>query len=219
MPWQEQSVHDTEAAQAVVPPSERMTEEQFVHWCDEDTRAEWVDGEVIMMSPVSTEHTRLVRFLTSILEGFAEHHDLGEVFGPESQIRLPETPSRRVPDLYFISKARQGLIQKNHFDGPPDLCIDIVSPDSLARDWREKYLEYEAAGVKEYWVIDPASQHVEVYVLTEQKDGPAKYRRLPEQEGAIVSTVLTGLRLPVEWLWPETRPKMLEAIEKLGLVG
>jgi Uma2 family endonuclease len=124
-----------------------------------------------------------------------------------------------VPDLYFISKARLGLVQKNHFDWAPDLCIEIVSPDSEARDWREKYLEYEAAGVKEYWVIDPASEHVEVYTLAEQKDGPPKYRRVAEQQGAIVSTVLTGLRLPVEWLWPETRPKMLEAIGKLGLIG
>jgi Uma2 family endonuclease len=80
-------------------------------------------------------------------------------------------------------------------------------------------LEYEAAGVKEYWVIDPASKHVEVYSLAEQKDGPAKYERVAEQQGAIVSTAIRGLRLPVDWLWPETRPKMLEAIEKLGLIG
>jgi Uma2 family endonuclease len=219
MSWQDQSMRDAEPAQAAVPPSRRMTEEEFLAWCDEDTRAEWVEGEVVMMSPASTEHTRLVSFLSSVLEAFAERHELGEVLGPESQIRLPEPPSRRVPDLYFISKARLGLVQKNHFEGPPDLCIEIVSPDSEARDWREKYLEYEAAGVKEYWVIDPASEHVEVYTLAEQEDGPPKYERVPEQQGAIVSTVLSGLRLPTEWLWTETRPKMLEAIEKLGLVG
>jgi Uma2 family endonuclease len=219
MPWQEQSVHDTEAAKAVVPPSQRMTEEQFVQWCDEDTRAEWVDGEVIMMSPVNYEHADLQTWLAAVLRMYVEHRDLGTLVGPEFQARLPERPSRRVPDILFVSKAREDLIERTQLRGAPDLCIEIVSPDSVARDWREKYLEYEAAGVKEYWVIDPASEHVEVYVLAEQKDGPAKYRRVAEQEGAIVSSVLTGLRLPVEWLWPGTRPKLLEAIEKLGLVG
>ena len=124
-----------------------------------------------------------------------------------------------MPDILFVAKSREELIQRTQLSGPPDLCIEIVSPDSGARDWREKYLEYEAAGVKEYWVIDPASKHVEVYALVEQQREPAKYQRLAEQQGAIASTVLTGLCLPTDWLWPETRPKMLEAIEKLGLIG
>jgi len=214
----DQSIRDAEFPDVSMPAPPRMTEEEFTAWCDEDTRAEWVDGEIIMMSPVNTEHARVVRFLLSVLETFVEQHQLGEVLGPESQIRL-RTPSRRVPDLFFVSKEREHLVERAHLAGPPDLCIEIVSPDSEARDWREKYLEYEAAGVREYWVIDPASQHVEAYALEEQTDGPAKYRRIAEQQGTIVSTVLTGLRFRVEWLWPETRPKMLEAIEKLGLIG
>jgi len=219
MSWQEQSIRDAEAAQAAVPPSGRMTEEEFLAWCDEETRAEWVDGDVIMMSPANFEHIDLQNWLIGVLRLYVEKHDLGTLVGPEFQTRLPERPSRRVPDLLFVAKARGQLIERTQLSGAPDLCIEIVSPDSEARDWREKYLEYEAAGVKEYWVIDPASKHVEVYVLGEQEDGQAKYRRVPEQQGAIVSTVLTGLRLPTGWLWPETRPKMLEAIQKLGLVG
>ena len=219
MSWQEQSTRDAEPAQAAVPPSRRMTEEEFLAWCDEDTRAEWVEGEVIMMSPVNFEHASLQQWLSTVVGMYVEKHDLGKLVGAEFQTRLPERPSRRVPDLLFVSKARADLIERTQLSGPPDLCIEIVSPDSEARDWREKYLEYEAAGVKEYWVIDPASEHVEVYTLAEQKDGPPKYQRVAEQQGAIVSTVLAGLRLPVEWLWPETRPKMLEAIKKLGLVG
>jgi len=42
-----------------VRPSLRMTEEEFEAWADEDTRAEWVDGEVILMSPTSLLHNRL----------------------------------------------------------------------------------------------------------------------------------------------------------------
>jgi len=219
MSWQEQSIRDAEAAQAAVPPPGRMTEEEFLAWCDEDTRAEWVDGEVIVMSAPSYEHVALQNWLANVLALYVEKHELGTLIGPQFQTRLPERPSRRVPDLLFVAKARGQLIERTQLSGAPDLCIEIVSPDSEARDWREKYLEYEAAGVKEYWVIDPASKHVEVYSLAEQEGGQAKYQRAAEQQGTIVSTVLTGLRLPTEWLWPETRPKMLEAIEKLGLVG
>jgi Uma2 family endonuclease len=109
-------------------------------------------------------------------------------------------------------------------EGPPDLAIEIVSPDSEARDWREKYQEYEAAGVREYWVIDPASQHMEAYALgtAESQTGePAenRYRRLPEENGVITSVVLPGFRLRVAWLWPETRVKVLEALAELGVKG
>lgn len=46
----------------------RMTEEEFVARCDEDTRAEWIDGEMVIMSPASIVHNRLSRFLLSLLE-------------------------------------------------------------------------------------------------------------------------------------------------------
>lgn len=50
----------------------RMTEEEFLAWCDQDTRAEWVDGEVVMMAPVSDPHSDLVGWLGSLLRIFVE---------------------------------------------------------------------------------------------------------------------------------------------------
>jgi len=44
-----------------------MTEEEFLEFCDEDTRAEYIDGEVIVHLPVSSEHSRISTFLTTIL--------------------------------------------------------------------------------------------------------------------------------------------------------
>jgi Uma2 family endonuclease len=222
------AVHDPALSEFAPPDTEvvlprRMTEEEFVAWCDEDTRAEWVDGEVVMMSPMSDPHSDVVGWLGSFLRIFVEQNDLGVVRG-EMQTRLTDLRRRRVPDLWFVAKDRVGLIHRTHLEGPPDLAVEIVSPDSEARDWRDKYLEYEAAGVREYWVIDPASNHMEAYALgveEAQAVEPAvkRYRRLPEDHGVIASVVLPGFRLRVAWLWPETRVKVLEALAQLGVQG
>ncbi|MGQ9574940.1 MAG: Uma2 family endonuclease [Thermoguttaceae bacterium] len=53
------------------------------------------------------------------------------------------------------------MLRASDLHGAPVLAIEIVSPDSEARDWREKDLEYESGGVREYGVIDPMSRHVE----------------------------------------------------------
>jgi Uma2 family endonuclease len=204
-------------------PRLRMTEEEFVAWCDEDTRAEWVDGEVLMMSPANLEHCDLSDWLIILLRTFVEDRNLGRVLS-EAQVRLGAQRSRRVPDIWFLAESRRHLLRESHVEGPPDLVIEIVSPDSQSRDWREKYLEYEAAGVREYWVIDPMSRHVEAYALepVPPSEGPAapenQYRRLAEREGIIASTVLPGFRLRTAWLWPP-RPKALAALQEMATLS
>jgi len=139
-----------------------MTEEEFEAWCDEDVKAEYVDGEVIVHSPVSTRHSDAVWFIGYLLKTIVQQHDLGRVLGPEVQVRL-RPGLRRVPDLLFVAKARADMIQPTLIEGAPDLIVEIVSPDSVERDWREKYLEYQTAGVGEYWVVDLEYQRMAVY--------------------------------------------------------
>ncbi|RME45672.1 MAG: Uma2 family endonuclease, partial [Caldilineae bacterium] len=90
----------------------------------------------------------------------------------------------------------------------------IVSPESVARDWREKYLEYEAAGVREYWVVDPMAERVEAYALSDEQ----RYTLLPEKEGRIESRLLPGFFLQPAWLWQETLPNPLEILKTLGVL-
>src|SRR2546423_468668 len=99
-------------------PPLRMTEEDFEAWCDEDVRAEFVDGEVIIMSPVSRMHNRLEHFLLRLLSDYVEAHG-GELFGPEFQIRL-RAGLRRVPDLLYVALDHLDRIRATFLDGGPD---------------------------------------------------------------------------------------------------
>jgi Uma2 family endonuclease len=195
-----------------IPPKPSMTEEEFVTWAfKEDVRAEWIDGEVITMSPSSLEHVELFGFLYFVLRGHVERHDLGKVLGSELLVRFENQKRQRLPDLLFISKLRCEILRRLHVEGPPDMIIEIVSPDSVARDWRDKYWEYESAGVREYWVIDLVAEHAELYV----RSAAGEYERVAERDGWLVSTAITGFRLKTQWLWPATRPKAIDALREL----
>jgi Uma2 family endonuclease len=189
-----------------------MTEEEFVAWCDEDIKAEYVEGEVIVYTPVSRRHDDLTWFLGTPLKLFVEKNDLGSIHGPELQVRL-RAGLRRVPDLLFIGKEHRDILKDAHVEGAPDLIVEIVSPDSEERDWREKYWEYEEAGVKEYWVIDPYSKTMAMYRLGEEG-----YRRVELKEGIYRSEVVPGFWLRPEWLWQEPLPNVLEIARDLDII-
>ena len=92
------------------------------------------------MAPDNIEHVYHNTSLVSI-RMYAEHHDLGRAFVPNVQVRFAAVPSRRIPDLLFVSKSRANIIKGTYIDGAPDLIVEIVSPDSdagLAGEIRRK---------------------------------------------------------------------------------
>ena len=196
----------------ITPISRPMTEKEFEAWCDEDVRAEYVDGEVIVHTPASTRHNDMMWFLGTLLNMFVTHHDLGRILGPELQVRL-RPGLRRVPDLLFVAKARTDVIHENHIEGAPDLVIEIVSPDSVVRDWREKYFEYEAVGVQEYWVIDPQTRRMDTYRLTDE----GRYTVVPFEEGVYRSQAIPDFWLRSDWLWQDPLPNVLDIARELGI--
>ncbi|MCY3020717.1 MAG: Uma2 family endonuclease [Planctomycetota bacterium] len=193
-------------------PGRTMTEAEFVAWCDEEIRAEWVDGEVIVIAPDNTWHNRIVLFLYSIISGVVEAHGRGTVMVEGIQMRFAKLRRRRQPDIIFIAKERQHIIKTNHVEGPPDLAVEVISPDSPARDYRDKYQEYEAAGVREYWIVDPLAQRVEAYALGRN----GRYTPIPERDGRIPSRVLPHLYIKPAWLWREPLPNWLRILRELG---
>ncbi len=189
------------------PP--RMTYEEFLAWADEDTYAEWVDGEVIMTSPASDRHQDLVRFLMAVLGTFAEANNLGIVRPAPFQMKLEHG---REPDLLFLAREHLDRLRRNYLDGPADLVIEVVSPESAGRDRGEKFYEYARGGVPEYWLIDPDSRWAEFYRL-----GEGRYRLAFEgREGEYHAAVIPGFWLRVEWLWQEPLPAVDAILLEIG---
>lgn len=195
------------------PP--KMTYEEFLEWVEDGTRAEWVNGEVIILSPSSTLHQRLAAFLTPLLQLFAEVRHAGLVLPPPFQMKTgPELPGRE-PDIIFIARENLGRLQDTYLDGPADLVVEIISADSRTRDRGEKFYEYEQGGVREYWLLDPQRKQAEFYRLDEDRF----YHLVPiGEDGIFHSAVLEGLWLKVDWLWQQPLPPLMSVLKEWKLV-
>lgn len=193
-------------------PSRKMTYEEFLKWADEDTLAEWVNGEVVTYTPALDRHQDLVRFLTSVLGIYVEAYGLGVIRPAPFQMKLEHG---REPDLLFVAREHLERLKETHLDGPADLVVEIVSPESAGRDRGEKFYEYERAGIPEYWLIDPQTKRAEFYQLT----ATGQYQLVPpDAEGIYRSVVLPNFRLRVKWLWQEPLPPVLDVLRELGLI-
>jgi Uma2 family endonuclease len=192
-------------------PGRKISEQEFVDWLGDKTWAEWVKGEIVLMSPINRVHSELFVFLIRLLSDIAELKDLGRVHAEPMQVRLSDE-IRRSPDILFVSRPRLGIIEPTWIEGPPDLVIEIVSPSSVERDWREKYLDYQAAGVREYWVIDPMSKKLSACRL----DGE-RYTQIALVNGRVASNVVPGFAVDPNWLWREPLPTVAEVLRELGI--
>jgi Uma2 family endonuclease len=178
-----------------------MTYEEFLAWADEDTLAEWVDGEVVMSSPANLRHEDIAAFLSELLKAYVGVHSLGRVLSSRFQMKLPT--SGRESDVHFIATSHLDRLHETYLDGPADLVVEIVSPESAGRDRGDKFYEYRAAGIPEYWLIDPQLEQAEFYQL----DTQGRYQLVPpDAQGIYHSRVLPDFWLQVAWLWQDPLP-------------
>ena len=178
-----------------VAEEERRQRERFTEELDEDTKAEFINGQVVVHSPVRLGHLQAGFFVTNLLGNFVMQHDLGGVFSEKCFIRC--TRNDYEPDVCFFSQTKcAGWESAKKIFPPPDLVVEILSPSTERNDRTIKLQDYARHGIGEYWIVDSDARSVEQYTLPL---GGREYRlnaRLDDQE-LLASTVLVGFTVPV----------------------
>jgi Uma2 family endonuclease len=185
-----------------------MSYEDFLRTYMNGERLEWVNGEVVPMPPISGGHNESGNSLIRWVGEWVEEFELGKVRTDPFQMKTgPDLPGR-APDLLFVANRNLKRLHDTHLEGPADLVVEIISPSTKTIDRVEKFAEYEAGGVREYWIIDPAARVAEFYRLGRA----GKYHLVDTGAGGLFrSQALKGFWLNVDWLW---NPPKLQAIRK-----
>ncbi len=171
---------------------------------------EWVGGAVVKMAPVSLNHDSITTYLRQLLETYFELRPIGRVVAAPFVLHLPAIDRSREPDLQVILQTNTGELTATYMNGPADICIEVVSPESVSRDHGAKFEEYERGSVREYWIVDPLHQECRFYRLGEA----GRYARQAEDaEGNYRTPALPGLALHVPTLWREKLPGPLAVAE------
>ncbi len=192
----------------------KMSYEEYLEFASDSRIVEWVAGEAIIYMPPIPQHQNIIYLLGTLIGLFVQFFDLGDLFMAPLEVKLwPNGPSRE-PDIFFVAKENQPKLTQKRFEGAPDLIIEIISPGSVTEDRVRKFSQYEQAGVKEYWIIDPRphQQQVDFYLLGADK----QFHAAPlNEDGRYFSTILPNLWFDIDWLWQEPLPNPQLVLAKI----
>ncbi|MCX7841076.1 MAG: Uma2 family endonuclease [Anaerolineae bacterium] len=208
------TIEATIQAPVQVESTPKITYEEFLARADEDAHVEWVNGEVIVQMTAKPLHQDVLNFLNHLLDTFVRFFGLGKVFTAPMQMKAtPQGPGRE-PDLLFVARAHLDRVLETHLDGPADLVVEIVSDESVSRDLDEKFVEYQEAGIAEYWIIDPRPRRKRAWFY--RLDERGQYQPVPlTPDGVYRSTVVPGFWLNVNWLWGDELPDPLTTFAEI----
>jgi Uma2 family endonuclease len=181
--------------------AERMTADEFFEYALDDTCAELIHGVYVVSPPPLDSHERENLFLLRLISEFVEIHKLGEVRGSRTAVRLADDQVFE-PDVLFVAREREAIIEERGVFGPPDLVVEILSASTARYDRGDKFLIYDRAGVRELWLVDPYGPAGTEFF--QRRDGRLQ-PVMPDADGWLVSAVLPGFRLQTVWLWPQER--------------
>jgi Uma2 family endonuclease len=186
----------------------------FEEFCREMTdweKADLIGGAIHRALPDTRTENELLGVLVATIQGFLEAtNNAGQLLFSRFAFRLSEFDAPE-PDIAYVRPDRRHLLGDEYMEGGPDIAIEIVSRDSVQRDYGEKRELYESAGVEEYWIVDPRQQRVQFLRL---KNG--RYELAPLEENRIFkSSVIPGFWLDVNWLLARPIPKAYHCLEEI----
>ncbi|MDB6140210.1 MAG: hypothetical protein JWO94_3282 [Verrucomicrobiaceae bacterium] len=178
---------------------ERQRRLKFYEEITPDMKAEFINGEVIMHSPALARHTEARMRVTHLMYSYVGSRKLGRVHDEKSLCTFPRNDYE--PDVVFFGPEKAAAILPSTLQfPPPDFACEVLSLSTEKRDRGVKFQDYEAHGVREYWIVDPEAEILEQYVL----DANGRYElRMKSSTGQVVSAVVPGFSIPVRAIFDE----------------
>lgn len=171
--------------------------EEYLNYDDgTDTRYELEDGILLEMPPASDSHEAIITFLLLHLYQEIRSKNLNWEVRPSGTGVRTKIKKSRLPDLIVMTpEQRQSIKGKSAvLEVPPLLVVEVVSTESVKRDYKKKPLEYAAFKIPEYWVVDPIENKVTVLTLADNQYSA----RVFTGTQILVSLTFPGLVLTVE---------------------
>jgi Uma2 family endonuclease len=154
----------------ISPTTERFyTFEEYLSYDDgTDNRYELVDGRLEVVNPPTIQHFLLAKFIERFLDAEINRLRLDWFCFKETGVRTGKNKSRLTDVCVVTSAQAQELMNESAvFETPPLLVVEVVSPESISRDYRRKRSEYAALEIPEYWIVDPLKNQICVLLLEE----------------------------------------------------
>jgi len=157
---------DLEVKEAL-PDYERLyTVEDYYSW-DEGFRCELYEGALVVAESPTQRHQKILMEISGQLWQFLKDNPCS-VFPSPFAVRLSEKEETVFePDIVVICD--ESKLGGRNFEGAPDMVIEILSPSTARMDKKLKFQKYQQAGVREYWIVDPERNLLEVNLLVNEK--------------------------------------------------
>lgn len=178
----------------------KMTSEQYSLLGEDPPgiHLELAHGELVVSPSPSPNHSEVIVNLLAILRTHIRKHKLGRLFSDTDTVF--DNFNTRRPDIIFFSRPRLHLVGEKSLNGPPDLCVEVLSPFNQSMDREDKFDLYRDRGVANYWIVDPMNRTVEAYALSAGKFALAARAGGDE---IVHLPPFADLAIPLAEIWPE----------------
>lgn len=175
---------------------EHKRRQAFYEWMDDDMKAEFINGEIVVHSPALERHNAAVLRLGMLLNAFVDDRGMGMVRVEKALIELSRNSYE--PDIVFFANEKAAIIEPDQLYYPaPNLIVEVLSKSTQQNDRGVKFEDYAAHNVTEYWLVDPVRETVETFTIDADTSEYAA-TGLFRVGQSVSSQVITGFTIPVK---------------------
>lgn len=188
-----------EKAEPYIWDKEKITYDDFLKLSEaSENRYEFIDGEVYLLASPSYDHQRIIVEIITVMYSYFKGSSCRPLTSP-FDVTLTNDDNKNVvqPDILVICDT-ENINEKGRYTGIPTLVVEVLSESTQKKDMLKKLNLYLYAGVKEYWIVNPARQEVYIYCFDQ---GDIKEYLVFQGSQCVNSLTFEGLAVPLEQLF------------------